>query len=78
MVKPEGKDYLGRPESRWKDNIMINFKEIGRDNADWQICLKVGKIGTTKFRWLNLKEKDFLGRPKSRWKDNIKTNFKEI
>jgi len=31
-----------------------------------QICLKVGKIGTTKFRWLNLKEKDYLGRPKSR------------
>jgi hypothetical protein len=36
------------------------------------------KTGTTKFRWLNLKEKDFLGRPKSRWKDNIKMNFKEI
>jgi len=49
VVKPEGKYYLGRPKSRWKDNIIMNFKEIGRDSADWQICLKVGKIGTTKF-----------------------------
>jgi hypothetical protein len=37
-----------------------------------------GKTGTTKFKWLTLKERDFLGRPKSRWKDNIKTNFKDI
>jgi hypothetical protein len=29
------RDFLGRPKSRRKDNIKMNFKEIGRDNADW-------------------------------------------
>jgi hypothetical protein len=26
---PEGKRPLGRPRSRWKDNIKINFQKVG-------------------------------------------------
>lgn len=29
------RDFLGRPKRRWKDNIELNFKEIGRDSAVW-------------------------------------------
>jgi hypothetical protein len=29
------RDFLERPKSRWKDNIKMNFKEIGKDSADW-------------------------------------------
>jgi hypothetical protein len=28
--KPEGKTTLGRPRSRWKDNIKMDLQEIGR------------------------------------------------
>ena len=28
-VKPTGKRYLGRPWCRWKDNVRIDFKEVG-------------------------------------------------
>jgi hypothetical protein len=27
--KPEGKRLLGRPRRRWKDNIRMDFREIG-------------------------------------------------
>jgi hypothetical protein len=27
--KPEGKRPLGRPRHRWKDNIKVDFSEIG-------------------------------------------------
>jgi len=27
--KPEGKRLLGRPRSRWEDNIKIDLKEVG-------------------------------------------------
>jgi hypothetical protein len=27
--KPGGKRLLGRPRRRWKDNIKMNFREIG-------------------------------------------------
>ena len=30
MEKPEGKRRLGRPRSRWKDNIKMDIQEIGR------------------------------------------------
>jgi hypothetical protein len=33
--KPEGKRPLGRPRSRWVDNIIIDLREIGWDGVDW-------------------------------------------
>jgi hypothetical protein len=33
--KPEGKRPLGRPGSRWVDNIKIDLREIGWDGVDW-------------------------------------------
>jgi hypothetical protein len=33
--KPEGKRPLGRPRSRWIDNIKIDLLEIGLSVVDW-------------------------------------------
>jgi hypothetical protein len=33
--KPEEKRLIGRPRSRWVDNIKINLSEIGWDGMDW-------------------------------------------
>jgi hypothetical protein len=33
--KPEGKRPLGRPESKWVDNINIKLGEIGWCHVDW-------------------------------------------
>ena len=33
--KPEGKRPLGRPRSRWEDNIKIDLKEVGGGRGDW-------------------------------------------
>jgi hypothetical protein len=33
--KPEGKKPLGRPRSRWVDNIKIDLREIGCGSMDW-------------------------------------------
>jgi hypothetical protein len=33
--KPEGKRPLGRPRSRWVDNIKMDLREIGWDAVDW-------------------------------------------
>jgi hypothetical protein len=33
--KPEGKRPLGRPRSRWEDNIKMDLREIGRGGKDW-------------------------------------------
>jgi hypothetical protein len=33
--KPEGKRQLGRPRSRWVDNIKIDLREIGWVGMDW-------------------------------------------
>jgi hypothetical protein len=33
--KPEGKSPLGRPSSRWVDNIKMDLREIGLDGMDW-------------------------------------------
>jgi hypothetical protein len=33
--KPEGKSSLGRPRSRWVDNIKIDLLEIGWGGVDW-------------------------------------------
>jgi hypothetical protein len=33
--KPEGKRSLGRPRSRWVNNIKMDVREIGWDGVDW-------------------------------------------
>jgi hypothetical protein len=33
--KPEGKRPLGRPRSRWADNIKMDLREIGWGCLDW-------------------------------------------
>jgi hypothetical protein len=33
--KPEGKRPLGRPRRRWVDNIKMDLREMGWDEADW-------------------------------------------
>jgi hypothetical protein len=35
VVKPERKKSLGRPRSRWEDNIKMDFQEIGCGGTDW-------------------------------------------
>ena len=32
---PIGKTLLGRPRSRWKENIRMDLKEIGTDTRNW-------------------------------------------
>jgi hypothetical protein len=33
--KPEGKRPLERPRNRWEDNIKLDLREIGIDEANW-------------------------------------------
>jgi len=33
--KPEGKRPLGRPRSRWNDNIKMELQEVGCGGMDW-------------------------------------------
>jgi hypothetical protein len=33
--RPEGKTPLGRPRRRWEDNINLDLREIGIDEANW-------------------------------------------
>jgi hypothetical protein len=33
--KPEGKRPLGRPRSRWEDNIRMDLQEVGYGCVDW-------------------------------------------
>jgi hypothetical protein len=33
--RPEGKRPLGRPRSRWEDNMKMNLREMGIDEANW-------------------------------------------
>jgi hypothetical protein len=33
--KPERKSPLGRPRSRWEDNIKTDLQEVGYGNMDW-------------------------------------------
>jgi hypothetical protein len=33
--KPERKRPLGKPRSRWVDNIKMDLREIGWDDMDW-------------------------------------------
>jgi hypothetical protein len=33
--KPEGNRALGRPRSRWEDNIKMDLQEVGCGGMDW-------------------------------------------
>jgi hypothetical protein len=33
--RPEGKRPLGRPRRRWEDDIKMDLREIGIDEANW-------------------------------------------
>jgi hypothetical protein len=33
--RPEDKRPLGRPRRRWQDNIKMDLREIGIDEANW-------------------------------------------
>jgi hypothetical protein len=43
--KPEGKRPLGRPRRSCMDNIKIDLREIGWDNMDGLIWLRIGTGG---------------------------------
>jgi hypothetical protein len=47
LGKLEGKRPLGRPRSRWVDNIKLDLREIGWDGMVWAglIWLKIGTSG---------------------------------
>jgi hypothetical protein len=42
---PEEKRPLGRPRRRWMDNIKMDLREIGWDDMDWIIWLRIGASG---------------------------------
>jgi len=35
VMKPEGKSPIGRPRSRWEDNIKMGLQEVGYGGMDW-------------------------------------------
>jgi CRISPR/Cas system-associated protein Cas7 (RAMP superfamily) len=35
VLEPEGKKPLGRPKSRWKNNVKMDLREIGLEGVDW-------------------------------------------
>jgi hypothetical protein len=35
LGKPEGKRPLGRPRSRWEDNIKMDLQEVGCGGMEW-------------------------------------------
>ena len=39
--KPEGKRPLGKPKSRWEDNIKMDLEEVGRGRGDWMDLAKL-------------------------------------
>jgi hypothetical protein len=45
VEKPEGKRPVGRPMSRWKDNIRRNVREIGWEGVTGFIWLRIGASG---------------------------------
>jgi len=40
--KPEGKNSLGRPRRKWKDNIKTDLQEVGWGARNGLICLRTG------------------------------------
>jgi hypothetical protein len=45
---PEGRRQLGRPRCRWKDNIKVDFKEIGWTDVE---CIHMAQDGN---QWRSL------------------------
>jgi hypothetical protein len=43
--KPEGKRPLGRPRSKWEDNIKMDLEEVGYGSMDWF------QLGQDRDRW---------------------------
>jgi hypothetical protein len=43
--RPEDKRPLGRPRSRWEDNIKLDLREIGIDGRAGFSSLRIGYIG---------------------------------
>jgi hypothetical protein len=41
--RPKGKRPLGRLRCRWEDNIKMDLREIGIDEANW-ICLTQDRV----------------------------------
>jgi hypothetical protein len=35
VVKPEGKEPLGKPSCRWEDNNRMDLQEVGCGGMDW-------------------------------------------
>ena len=35
MGRPKGKRVLGRPRSRWEDNIKMDLKDMGYNASKW-------------------------------------------
>jgi hypothetical protein len=45
VKKSEGKRPLGRPRLRWVDNIKMDLREIGWDDVNGLIWLRIGTSG---------------------------------
>jgi hypothetical protein len=63
--KPEEKRPLGRPMSRWVDNIKIDLKEITRKDVDWTHFTAVtvewqAPVNTATNLWIQKKVWNFL------------------
>ncbi|KAJ4442239.1 hypothetical protein ANN_12105 [Periplaneta americana] len=43
--RPEGKRPLGRPRRRWEDNIKMDLREVGYDDQNGLILLRIGPNG---------------------------------
>ena len=43
-AKPTGKRHLGRPRSRWEDNIRMDLKEMCINTRNWLIWLRIRVI----------------------------------
>jgi hypothetical protein len=43
--KPEGRRPLGRPRSRWEDNIKMDLRDVGWGACTGSILLRIGTGG---------------------------------
>lgn len=71
VAKPEGKSSLGRPSSRYQDNIKVVFKEIGSESVDC-ICLsqvrdRCQAVLNIIMNLLSFKKLNFLRRTLTSW-----------
>jgi hypothetical protein len=49
--QPKGKRPLGRPRHRWDDGIRMNLREIGWEDVEWFIWLRIGASGGLLRMW---------------------------